>query len=221
MNRRTFLATSGMATTGLIGGCLSEVSPGTGPDEGNESPNTTATVPSPRRVTLMETDDLSDYDLAVGVEMLSSRVDQSSPARLAIRTTNTGERRRLQIESTPSCCLFNREDCWSHPKGLWLYHAESLPDERKNLRWEPDTDRGRIGGDYECPEPIYEHGDAITNEYEIWDDHVTSGYYPTGTFRFEASFEIWKPDTPEGSQKYSKKLAEPTWGFSIDVTRSE
>ena len=217
MNRRTFLATSGAATTGIIGGCLSEVSPGTDPDGGDESPSTTATVPDPRRVTLIETDDLGDHDLTVEVEMLSSRVDQSSPGRLEIRTTNTGERRRLQIQADDDCSLFNRLDCGSQPEGLWLYHAEDLPDERKNHRWEPDKDEGRSGGDYGCQGPIYETGATITNEYEVWDDYVTPGYYPTGTFRFETSFEISETKMTEDSEK----LAEPTWGFSIDVTRSE
>ncbi len=217
MNRRTFLTTSGVATTGLIGGCLGEVSPGAGPNEGDESPNTTATVPSPRRVTLVETEDLSDYDLAVEVGVLSSRVDQSSPARLEIRTTNTGERRRLQIQADDDCSLFNRADCESHPEGLWLYHAEDLPDERKNHRWEPDKDEGRSGGDYGCQSPIYETGATITNEYEVWDDFAIPGYYPTGTYRFETSFKIDETKMTEDSEK----LAEPTWGFSIDVTMSE
>jgi hypothetical protein len=207
-----------VATTGLLGGCSGSDSPSTPRGEAGGSPSPTATESLRRRVTLVETDDIADQDLSVEVTLLSKQVDNASPAKFEIRTTNTGPPRRLKIQASASCCLFNRGHQGSHPQGLTLHHRNRIPEEKHENRWEEDR-TPREGGfaDYGCPTPIYEQGESVTNEYELWDDYENPGYYPTGTYRFEAPIEIREAD----DSGESKRLAEVTWGFSIDVTMAE
>jgi len=218
MKRRPFLTTSVVAGISLVGGCLGNGSPTTSPGESVESPSPTAVENPGRRVSLVETDDVPDHELSIEVTLRSNQVDTASPATLEVRTTNTGPPRRLKIESGSDCCLFNRQYQGSDPQGLYLYHRNRTPEEREQNRWEETTTPNGSGfGDYGCGAPLYEQGDSVANEYEIWDDYRISGYYPTGTYRFAAPIEISEAD----ERGESEILAEVTWGFSIDVTTDE
>jgi len=216
MKRRQFLTMSLVAGTSLVGGCSGAESPTTSLGEGDESPSPTSVENPRRQVLLIESDDVTDHELSVEVTLLSNQVDATSPAAIEVRTTNTGPQRRLKIESDPDCCLFNRQYQGSDPQGVYLYHRNETPEERKQNRWEETPDESGFG-DYECGTPLYQQGDSVANEYEIWDDYRISGYYPTGTYRFEAPIEIHEGDEPGDSEL----LDEVTWGFSINVTMDE
>lgn len=209
MKRRTFIATSTLATTGVVGGCLGISSFGDG--------GTTDDVK--REVALEDSDVISGYDFDIEVELQSGQVDSESTARLLVTKTNTSGRRYIQI---PQGSLFGWNFAGSQPPGLWLYNSDEMPSwvkrYKKDEKWTvrngdavPERHWLSRGGGARAP-VIYEQGEAVSDEYELWDDRLIDGYFPTGSFRFEGRISVFESDELES------EASNITWGFSIRVT---
>lgn len=54
-------------------------------------------------------------------------------------------------------------------------------------------------------------GETITHEYKLLDDAGFEGYYPEGSYRFEAGFDIRSVEEDE-------TVASFTWGLSVGVS---
>lgn len=210
MQRRAFLANLGAIGTVGVAGCanpLAKISGGAG---------------HPVELTLADVDTvLSEVGVDIQVELLESTVTDSEPARLRVTTTNTGPKRTVGV-GDGRCGLFNRSAGGSDsPAGLWLYtkrRSDKLVnrfDARDGDRWVEDKamhdSRGYDG--YGCRYPTYRPGDEIGNEYVVWDDYRTLGYFDPGTYRWEESVTVTPPDSvdgPDGSTSFN-------WGFSLRV----
>jgi len=206
MKRRTFIATSTLATTGVIGGC-SGISP-FGDGE--------AVDDMKREVSLERPDDITEREFDIGVELRSGQVDSESTARLEIIKTNTGDRRSVWIPQGP---LFGWEHAGSQPTGLWLYNQKTTAtamnykkDGRWTIRNDPPYDPQASLHGASSP-VVYEQGETVSHEYELWDDYLVDGYFPTGTFRFEGPISIW-----ESADREESAHSRLHWGFSIEVT---
>jgi hypothetical protein len=118
-----------------------------------------------------------EANVGLGVEQLASEVTPEQSAQFRVTTTNLGKKRRISVAPGQQCCLFNRDKGASTPRGLWLIHkAEPIP-EPDGDHW--TTDRPK-GGDYGCSSPLYTQGEAVTNDYRLWDDSTQDGYLLLG-----------------------------------------
>lgn len=75
---------------------------------------------------------------------------------------------------------------------------------------------------YGCGLPVYAPGDSLANEYHVWDDYRTGGYFEPGTYRFEERVAV---GTVDGDGKSASDLQEVdeefTWGFDLTVEGAE
>ena len=207
MNRRSVLAALGSAATLSIAGCTQVGS--------------SSSLDTDRRVVyLYAVDDVpAEHDVEMSAEVLQSSIDVEQTARLAVSTTNTGERRALSV-APDQCALFNRNQGGSdHPKGLWLYRADVASHiDRTDDRWVADrpSDQPRVYPSYACLSKVYENGETVTNEYEIWDDYRVAGYMAPGTYRWEENVRIFSADDDEAGNN-EEQIGLFHWGFDIEL----
>lgn len=209
MHRRSVLTTLGSAASLSIAGCSRLGS--------LRSPSTDRRV-----VRLVDADGVpAAYEVLVTVEILDPAITPDGTARLRISTTNTGRRRALSV-SPGKCSLFNRTRGGSdHPPGLWLHRAGSTSHiERDGDRWVADRppDDPRVYPDYGCLATVYETGDTVTNEYEVWHDYQVSGYMNPGTYRWEERIRIY--DAADGHAG-DDQVGSFHWGFELEVAVPE
>ena len=212
MKRRTFIKSTAAGTTGLISGCINDLA------QANDENTIATTGDEPQReISVVEYDELNDYDFNIEVEALSKHVNTESTAKFNVTKTNSGNRRYVQI---PQCGLFNADHGGSKPRGLWLYDVGNIPyyvqENKKGNKWTVENNDSvptdRSWGDGACSAEIYEKDESKSRKYEIWDDHLVDGYFPTGDFRFEADISIWESDNTKETERSVE-----TWGFSIMV----
>lgn len=208
MQRRAYLAAVGAVGLAGLAGCKGDVARGAG--RHLLGPDTDR-----RRVTVADVDAApDDIGLHIGVDLRESVANTDHPPRLAITTTNRAPERSISI-AEGGCSLFNRLKGGSDdPEGLWLYPPGALePDDRVGRRWVPDRG-GRGKALYGCDPATYRAGKSLTNQYEVWDDHRSRGYFRPGTYRWEEEVRVW--NEPRASQ-YDDPDGEFTWGFSLSV----
>lgn len=196
MHRRALLATLGTGVS-LLAGCQTQ----------QQSKATTAPPPDPakckspeeRRIELIDTADVPESaDLSITATMERQQVTSESPAQIRISLTNKGAKRATTVTETEHCHLFNRTYGGSDPAGLWLYRQQNAPDNRVGKCWTRDAGKTRTFVSIGCGKQTFASGESITTTYEIWDDYVTEGYFPTGTYRFSRSIPIWSTENTEG-----------------------
>jgi len=203
MRRRAVLAAIGTSVAGLAG-CQASGSDA----ERAEATRTPTTCESPdsRRITVDDTAGLSsDAAFSVTATMERERSDADGPARCQLAITNEGPERAITVDESAGCHPFNRGRGLSDPRGLHLYRRGEAPDERAGDCWTRDAsppDHHGFDG-YSCGYRTLGSGETVATTYEVWDDHVTSGYMPAGTYRFRLDAGVSRPDSDaagEGSK---------------------
>lgn len=217
MNRRALLAALG---SGSVAGCVSGGGPST---QEPTSPPPTSTSPPPeetlhRRVSLTSQDALADeHELRLDVEILEPRITDNHTALIRITTTNEGQKRAVSV-GRPGCDLLNRSRGGSDtPAGLWLHtpdQAEYI--DRVEEKWVADypADRNRAYAAYGCMPTVYDAGDSLSNEYEVWDNYQVERYLTPGAYRWEEDVQIWEDETAASGDRPNATV---TWGFSLSV----
>lgn len=210
MHRRAVPAALGSAAAGATAGCTRAGS-----------------IPSPdtdrRVVRLASVDDIpAEHEVELSVDILQSRIDADHTASLEVSTTNTGDRRAFSV-SPDMCALFTRNRGGSeHPQGVWLHRADSTSHiDRKDDRWVADRppDEPRVYPSYGCLATVYDTGDTVTNEYELWDDYRDSGYMDPGTSRWEERVRIFSANDGEQGDN-DELLGSFHWGFDVELSVS-
>lgn len=203
MERRNLLTILGQVSVVGLAGCLST---------GDTAPT------NERRVSIENQDSVpDDHDMQIQVEVLESEITDGNTARLRVTTTNMGSKRKISVDSG-KCDLFNRNRGGSDsPPGLWLYHVDRTEYlDRKDDRWVPDVPSNQPRGfaSYGCTPVVYDGGESVSTEYEMWDDYRVDGYLEPGTDRWEQDVFIWDDPTAEWNETPSATV---TWGFSLSV----
>ena len=192
MDRRSFLA--GLGTAGVL---ASMTFPGV-----------------QRRVSIADQDSVPDeYEVSIEVELLQPVVTDSHPAQLEITTTNEGPERALSV-GPRWCGLFSRGRGTVEPEGLRLRVPGRFFEgmRRDGNRWQRDpSSPSGFTPAHGCVPTLYEPGESVTNEYELWDDHTVEGYLEPGTYRFET--ELGVRDGPYADETHDSF----TWGFSLTI----
>jgi hypothetical protein len=213
MNRREMISLSGTVLCGGLSGCL------------NAKPKT-ANISVPenrpyRRVTIESQDSLPEQsDVSIQAKMVTPTVTDEQAPKFSLTITNNGQRRALSENDGGGCRLFERQNGGSRPQGLWVHPPKSLEEiTRLNELYARDRDpsRQRDYGSYGCSPRLYERGESITNEYVIWHDYRSKGYYQTGTYTFEDNIGIWQdPQNEEGFDYEPDK--ELSWRLTLQVS---
>lgn len=210
MDRRRYLGCSAVAAGSILGGCLGTL--GTASSESYRHTvalDNVATVPD-------------GAELSIDVDLREDSVTPDRTARIRAATTNEGERRGVSI-GDGSCSLFDRTRGKSDPPGLWLHRsAKTEHIDRDGDRWTRDAPPDRLrqfalGG---CGTRRYAPDETVENEYLVWDDYQTEGYFDPGTYRFESRVTIHAVDG-----KYADDVGgieeRFTWGFDLVVEPAE
>ncbi|WP_135362708.1 hypothetical protein [Halosimplex halophilum] len=189
MHRRALLGAVGTGVAGLAG-CRTTAVTG---DSGGTATPPTCDGPVPRRVSLVDTGDITAVDgLAVSATVPRARSDAEEPARLRTTVENAGdEPRELNVHEDDRCHLFDR-DGRSEPRGLRLYHPDDTPTDRAGECWTSDAVPPDSVEDplYGCTTAELGPGESLTTTYEVWDDYTADGYLPTDTYRIATGFKI-------------------------------
>lgn len=211
MHRRQFLTTlSGVTTVGLAG-CSSAVD--------SVLPRSTPYPEGRQRRITLDSQDMApeEHAVSIDVELLEPTVTDDHPARLRLTTTNEGPRRALSIHQH-GCSLFNRDSGLSDdPPGLVLIHPGRIPYiERPENAWVRDLppDEHVARQSYGCAQANYDAGGSRSNEYTVWDDYRTEGYFEPGTYRWEEDVTITEP---RPADRPLAELGTFSWGFALTV----
>jgi hypothetical protein len=172
-----------------------------------------------REISIVDTGTASITGIDISAGIINPTVTAETPPRLQIEITNTGQDRYATIDGDNKCTLFDRQDGGSYPAGLWLHPPASLENiQQQNDRFTRDRDPGRQRdyAGYRCPLELLKAGDSIRNEFVVWDDYRTDGYYPTENFQFVDDTEFWN-----GSEKPNNRATEAdetmSWYMTLNV----
>lgn len=168
-------------------------------------------------LSIADVDSVADeHDLEIDVDLRSRAVTPEKPAVVRVTTTNRGPARTISVEEG-QCGLFDRDDGVSESGGLVLKRPglSELAD-RDGDRWtkDADPDEQRAYDGYGCAGREFDACESIANEYDVWDDYRTDGYFEPGTYRFENEVAI--AGAEEGNA-WDDPDVTFTWGFEIDV----
>lgn len=212
MKRRSLLAAlSAVPLAGCVGSA--------GDPSPTDEPATTETPRDgvQRTIQLDAVEEAPAEGLGIDAEVVESAVTEEHPARVAVTTTNDGRKRNVSI-APGQCCLFNRNGGASDPAGLWLHRVESSAHiDRDGDRWSRDApaDQPRAYPAYACLSKTFAAGEALTTEYDVWDDYRTEPYFEPGTYRFAEQVTVREPGGD--NEEETDVIAEFDWGFSVRV----
>ena len=203
-----------------VSGCLSRAASSGEAPQPDQPDSTTAGTdasesPDHRSISISDTASIpSDANLSITASLPRKQITSDAPARLTVEVTNTGDRRVIDLTDREYCHLFNRGLGGSDPAGLWLYREQNTPDDRAKDRWIPDrnsTDT-RAFITMACGKQAFEKNESIATTYEIWHDYVADGYFPPGTYRFDASIALWDSIEVESDPRVID------WWLELEVT---
>lgn len=187
MNRREVVQSIGTASVVGLSGCLDAV-------KKTFNRNASDRDDLRRKFTVSSQPSIPENDtIHINAQIINSEISSDTPGRIAVRTTNHGERQTISI-GKQRCGLFNRDKGGSDdPPGLWLYPpTESKLPERAGHKWVADKSRdtARVFATYECPGMTYPQGASQQNEYLVWDDYQTEGYFEPGTYYWKETVDV-------------------------------
>jgi len=212
MKRRSLLAAlSAVPLAGCVGSA--------GSPSPTDEPSATETPPDgvQRVVRLDDVDEAPAEGVGIDAAVVEPAVTEEHPARVAVTTTNEGRERDVSI-APGQCCLFNRNGGASESTGLWLHRVESSAHiDRDGDRWTRDApaDESRAYPMYGCLPKTFAAGEALTNEYHVWDDYRREPYFEPDTYRFAEPVTVAEPGGDLDEE--AAVIAEFDWGFSLRV----
>lgn len=162
-----------------------------------------------------------EADVEIQPRMGREQVSSEATATLELAVANRGGRREVTIVDDSRCHFFNRDGGRSEPRGLWLYRAENAPADRVGECWTKDGPPASATDfeSYGCGTQAIGSGETIETTYEVWDDHTSDDYMPTGTYRFSRNVGIWPETGEEESRGEPDHLFE--WWLDLEVSREE
>lgn len=206
MRRRTVLAAAGSLGTSLLAGCVgsSRDDPADGDSNRPSTTRSTARSTTPpgdghRVVSLAASDDVPPavpVDLTATVETAGITDDHTAQVRVAFRNAGDEPRRFGFGVHAPFTGGRSVDESW-------LLFPDMTVDGLPGHCWEPN--RG-LAYPLKLEFRLLDPGETVARTYELWGSDEDDACLPTGRFRFEEEYDVYK-GAVEGFD----------WGFEVTV----